>query len=203
MNIYLYHKRHCKTGLNYFGKTMIEPYNYHGSGKYWRRHLNKHGYDIETISVWEFTDQQECTNFALQFSIDNNIVESKDWANLKIEDGKDGGDPGSLGRKKISEALLGRKHSPEENEHKSKRQKGVKRSPEYLAKKIGLKYKPSKARTIPNKNKGRPLPKEWIEKSAKARTGMKYTIVTCPHCNKKGGSCTMPRWHFDNCKFKK
>jgi len=203
MNIYLYHKRHRKTGLNYFGKTMVEPYNYYGSGKYWKRHLNKHGFDIETVSVWEFTNQEECTKFALQFSIDNNIVESKDWANLKIEDGKDGGDPGPAGRKKIAEAHMGRKHSFKENENKSKRQKGVKRSPEYLAKKIGLKYKISKARTAPNKNKGRSLPKEWVEKSARARTGMKYAIVACPHCGKEGGSCTMPRWHFDNCKFKK
>lgn len=25
-------------------------------------------------------------------------------------------------------------------------------------------------------------------------------IVTCPHCNKKGPSGAMNRWHFDNCK---
>jgi hypothetical protein len=205
MIIYLYHKRHRKTGLNYFGKTTIDPYNYTGSGKYWNRHLKKHGKDIETVSVWEFNNQEDCTNFALQFSMDNNIVESVHWANLKYENGKDGGDPGLEGRKKIIEALKGKKHSTEENENKSKRQRGIKRSPEYLAKKIGLKYKKSnksKERTRPNKNKGRPLSKEWIEKSAKSRTGMKYPIVTCPHCNKQGGSCTMPRWHFDNCKFK-
>jgi hypothetical protein len=202
MSIYLYHKRHRKTKLNYFGKTTVEPYSYLGSGKYWKLHLNKHGSDVETVAVWKFENQEECTIFALQFSMENNIVESKEWANLKLEDGKDGGDPGPQGRKKISEAHTGRKHSTEENERKSKRQTGVKRSPEYLAKKIGLKYKKPKERTKPNKNKGRPLPKEWVENSAKSRTGMKYSIVTCPHCRKQGGSCTMPRWHFDNCNLK-
>lgn len=100
MTIYLYHKRHRKTGLNYFGKTTKEPYDYLGSGKYWRRHLNKHGIDVETINVWEFNEQEECTKFALCFSKENNIVESKEWVNLKDEDGKDGGDPGPIGRKK-------------------------------------------------------------------------------------------------------
>ena len=27
--------------------------------------------------------------------------------------------------------------------------------------------------------------------------------ITCPHCNKTGGSNIMPRFHFDNCKQKK
>jgi hypothetical protein len=202
MIIYLYHKRHLKTGLNYFGKTTSEPYTYAGSGKYWKRHLNKHGLDIETVSVWEFQNQEDCTDFALRFSTENDIVESKDWANLKAENGKDGGDPGPAGRKKIAEAHVGRKHSVEQNKQKSNRQTGIKRSPEYLAKKVGKKYKKSKERTAPNKNKGRPLPKAWVEKSATARRGMKYNIVTCPHCNKQGGSSSMPRWHFDNCKLK-
>ena len=30
----------------------------------------------------------------------------------------------------------------------------------------------------------------------------KQLIVMCPHCGKQGGSGTMPRWHFDRCKFK-
>lgn len=206
MNIYLYHKRHRKTGLNYFGKTTVDPYNYTGSGKYWRRHLTKHGLDIETVFVWAFENQEECTKFALQFSIENNIVESKEWANLKLEDGKDGGDPGPVGRRKIAEAHTGRKHSAEENENKRKRQAGIKRSPEYLAKKIGLKYKKPKARTVPNKNKGLPAGEKQLkanQKSAQRRIGMTYPIVKCNHCGKEGGSSSMPRWHFDNCKFKK
>jgi hypothetical protein len=91
MTIYLYHKRHLLTGLNYFGKTTTNPYTYLGSGKYWSSHLKMHGPDIETVQVWEFSDQDECTKFAIDFSVKNNIVESKQWANLKVENGKDGG----------------------------------------------------------------------------------------------------------------
>jgi hypothetical protein len=32
MITYLYHKRHKQTGLNYFGKTIRDPYVYRGSG---------------------------------------------------------------------------------------------------------------------------------------------------------------------------
>lgn len=202
MTIYLYHKRHRITGLNYFGKTTVEPYVYTGSGKYWKRHLSKHGIDIETVNVWEFTNQDECTKFALKFSTEHNIVESKEWANLKLENGKDGGDPGLIGRQKISKSKTGVKHTEKQNLKKSERQKGIKRSQEYLEKKIGLKYKQQLARIKPNKNKGKPISKEWIEKSAKSRTGMKYSIVECPYCGKQGGSSSMPRWHFDNCKMK-
>lgn len=96
MSIYLYIKRHKVTGLKYFGKTTkSNPHSYPGSGKYWNRHCNEHGKGdafIETTHVWEFTNQDECTEFALNFSRDNNIVESKEWANLVEENGLDGGD---------------------------------------------------------------------------------------------------------------
>ena len=94
MITYLYHKRHTITGLNYFGKTIRDPYKYVGSGLYWKRHLEKHGKDIETIQVWKFDNLEECKKFATEFSIKNNIVESKDWANFVIENGIDGQSPG-------------------------------------------------------------------------------------------------------------
>lgn len=92
MSIYLYIKqcKHC--GLRYFGKTINENVdNYMGSGHYWKRHINLHGRQhVVTNQVWKFEDQLEATSFALQFSNDNNIVESKEWANIIHEDGKDG-----------------------------------------------------------------------------------------------------------------
>lgn len=33
--------------------------------------------------------------------------------------------------------------------------------------------------------------------------GLKYEIVKCPHCSKEGGSNSMKRYHFENCKDKK
>lgn len=90
--IYLYVKQHSVTGLKYFGKTKYNPFNYNGSGKYWKFHINKHGKNfIQTLDVFGFDNQELCSEFALQFSRNNNIIESKEWANLKEENGKDGG----------------------------------------------------------------------------------------------------------------
>ena len=95
MTIYLYVKQHSVTGLKYFGKTTdSDPFSYKGSGKYWTNHIKKHGKEyVETIDVWEFDDQDLCTEFALTFSKNNNIVESELWANLMLENGLNGGSP--------------------------------------------------------------------------------------------------------------
>jgi hypothetical protein len=92
MTIYLYVKQHRVTKLKYFGKTTVsDPYKYNGSGLYWSKHLKIHGNDIDTIQVWSFNDTAQCQKFALQFSIENDILNSEEWANLKLENGLDGG----------------------------------------------------------------------------------------------------------------
>jgi hypothetical protein len=92
---WLYIKQHNITGLKYFGKTTRkDPYKYKGSGDRWKHHLKKHGNNISTIWAELFTDQQALVDFALKFSRDNNITESKEWANLKPENGLDGNPPG-------------------------------------------------------------------------------------------------------------
>ena len=72
---------------------------------------------------------------------------------------------------------------------KSGPRKGVKLSAETIEKmriaKLGKKHKP-----------------ESIEKARLKKLGQKQPLTTCPHCNKIGGSYTMPRWHFDNCRNK-
>jgi len=135
MKTYLYVKQHRTTGLKYFGKTSNkDPYVYLGSGLHWRRHLKTHGADVETISVWEFTDQKKCEEFALKFSEENNIVESLEWANLKPENGRDGNLPGSPGMKKEQNpnwgktreqnSFYGKKHRPETIELYKKQKAG-------------------------------------------------------------------------------
>ena len=90
--VYLYVKQHSITGLKYFGKTIKDPYIYKGSGKYWLKHISKHGRDkVVTLQVWKFSNLEEATEFALKFSLDNNIVESNEWANLMLENGINGG----------------------------------------------------------------------------------------------------------------
>ena len=94
----LYTKTHNVTGLKYFGKWCLgkgkhgdNVYDYRGSGKWWKRHIQKHGYDVTTEVIGTYTDKDELTKTALAFSHDHNIVESTEWANLKAEDGLNGG----------------------------------------------------------------------------------------------------------------
>jgi hypothetical protein len=89
--IYLYIKTHNKTGLKYLGKTVQDPFTYKGSGKRWINHIKKHGNDVTTeiVGTYETID-----NFRLDSVIISekyNIVNSEEWANLRLETG-DGGD---------------------------------------------------------------------------------------------------------------
>ena len=113
MIIYLYVKQHSITGIKYFGKTVTRnPFKYTGSGKLWKRHFKKHGKQfIQTLDVWGFDDINICNEFALKYSRDNNIVNSKEWANLIIENGADGAPRGNIvsqsTRNKIAQTLTG------------------------------------------------------------------------------------------------
>lgn len=106
MSIYLYVKNHNKTGLKYFGKTTkSDPHKYTGSGVYWKRHLSKHGNDYTTEIIAKFDDEVQCQEFALNFSKQNDIVESNLWANLQEENGMDGSPKGHAGHKFTVEQL--------------------------------------------------------------------------------------------------
>jgi hypothetical protein len=105
MIIYLYIKTHNVTGLKYFGKTTKNPYKYSGSGKYWKKHIKKHGNDVTTTVIGEFADIEQCTQFAINFSNENNIVESNEWANLIVENGMDGAPKGHIGHDFTAEEI--------------------------------------------------------------------------------------------------
>lgn len=94
----LYIKRHSATGLQYFGKSskVGKAFDrYSGGGKHWKLHLKKHGKEqVETVwvsEVYTVDKIHELVDFALFFSDFNNIVESKEWANMRPENGLDGG----------------------------------------------------------------------------------------------------------------
>jgi hypothetical protein len=130
MTIHLYIKQHSKTGLKYFGKTTKNPYLYLGSGKLWLNHIKKHGRElVETIQVWQFDSQEEATKFALQFSRENNIVESNHWANLINENAKDGWVNGLSRSKetklKMSKSQSGRRKTEEQKSKISISKKGA------------------------------------------------------------------------------
>lgn len=146
MSIYLCIKTHRKTGLKYLCKTIRTDYDrYSGSGKYWKNHLRVHGKDFDTELLRECSSEQELKEWGIYYSNLWNIVESDEWANLKPEEG-DGGDPGPIGRAKISESKIGKKHSIEQNNNKSKRQLGTKKSQSWLEKRVGMKYQRRKTK---------------------------------------------------------
>lgn len=121
---YLYVKTHEKTGLKYFGKTSKpNPEKYPGSGKYWRRHLNKHGYEFSTEIIGTYENESELVEAALSFSEEHDIVNSKEWANQIPENGLDGAPKGHPGHK----------FTVEQREHLSQLSKERWSDPEYRA----------------------------------------------------------------------
>lgn len=193
MNIYkptwLYIKQHNITGLKYFGKTtQKDPIKYKGSGVRWRNHLEKHGEDVTTIWVQLFEDKQQLTEYALKFSIEHNIVESIDWANLKIEDGLSGGRDSKHSdesKRKMSEARKKQVFSAETKQKMSNSKKG-KQSPT-----LGMKF--------PNRP---PISNETRKKLSEVKKGIPKEKVQCPHCNRViAGAANAKRWHFDNCQM--
>jgi hypothetical protein len=191
---YLYVKTHNVTGLKYFGKTSKDPMKYRGSGKYWLRHLDKHGNDVSTEILGFYTDKTECEAAALQFSIDNNITESNIWANMIVENGLDGGYTGhreytplsETTRKKLSVALIGRvawnkgltgvtpgntKPRSEETKRKiSEAIKGTKRTAASIEK-AASKLRGRKRPDVSERLKGRTVSESTKEKIAKANRG--------------------------------
>lgn len=102
---YLYIKQHTKTGKLYFGKTTKNDVEkYLGSGNHWRRHYNYHGREY-VVTLWYclFYDKEECNKFALMFSKQENIVQSKEWLNQIFETGLDRYQNGKSGYKHSEE----------------------------------------------------------------------------------------------------
>jgi|ERR1035437_10828408 hypothetical protein len=203
--IYLYIKQHSITGKLYFGKTIQDPDNYLGSGKVWSRHIKLHGIEhVETLWYCLFLDKESIKEFSLSFSKIQNIVESKEWLNLKPENGTDGGGcPGRIcsfeTRAKTSAALIGHQVSKITRDRISVKVSGNKKISEAMKNRVISEQ--TKAKMSASKL-GIKQSIETCNKRSASHLGKKQTIVVCPHCLKEGGSQTMPRWHFNNCKSK-
>lgn len=111
---YLYIKQHRITGKLYFGKTIKTGKNferYAGSGKHWVSHIKKHGKEeVETIWYCLFYNKEDLKEFALSYSNINDIVNSSDWLNLKLENGLDGGPLSEQEKKRLSDAWKGERN---------------------------------------------------------------------------------------------
>ena len=197
MTIYLYLKTHNVTGLKYLGKTIQDPYLYQGSGKRWKHHIKKHGYNVTTEILFSTDNKDEFKTYAKHISKTLNIVESLNFANLCDEQGDGGYTSYTNERNKaISKKLKGRKnHWVKTGLNKNKvlaidletNQTVSITTEEFLNEKkyvgIGI------------RNKG----KTYKKRKAYTR---KNTTSICPHCNKSGSTPNMKRYHFDNCKLK-
>jgi hypothetical protein len=132
---FLYIKQHSVTGLLYFGKTTRkDPEKYMGSGVHWTRHINKHGKE-HVVTLWYclFYDKQECKEFALSFSKQQNIMKSKMWANLIEENGTNYGHPGHHTTKTKIKIGKAKSNPSEETRAKlSKAKKGIPQGPNPL-----------------------------------------------------------------------
>lgn len=128
----LYIATHNQTGLKYFGKTTCHftkeelQKNYHGSGSYWRNHLKAHG-DNVTMEIYKIcsldkTKDDYVVPIALNFSTENNIVESTSWANKLPENGLDGVGPNTTEefRRKVGEYSKGKAVYTDEHGNKIK-----------------------------------------------------------------------------------
>jgi len=108
MTIFLYQKTHNETGLMYLGKTSNNPFSYKGSGKYWKRHLAKHGKDVSTKILYTSDSLKDIQKVGLYYSKLWNIVESKKWANLVNENGQGFDFMPQKVRQKVSNTMKGR-----------------------------------------------------------------------------------------------
>lgn len=85
-------KIHLTTGLKYLCYTQRDDWQkYTGSGVLWKKHLEEHGQHFSTELLFETENYAEFKEFAIKKSKEFNVVDSNEWANLKLEEG-DGGD---------------------------------------------------------------------------------------------------------------
>ena len=89
---YLMVKTHNVTGIKYLCQTQRKnPFKYLGSGVAWGRHLKNNGEDITTEVIGTYETKEELIKNGIKYSKLWDVVDSKEWANLKLEEG-DGGD---------------------------------------------------------------------------------------------------------------
>ena len=117
---HLYVKTHKKTGLKYLGQTKRDPFQYSGSGHRWTKHINIHGEEIDTQILQKCYTKSALKEWGLYYSKLWSVVESKQWANLRPEEGTGGATFGmkekhhtNEAKKRISNSNLGKIRTPE------------------------------------------------------------------------------------------
>jgi len=151
-------KTHNITKLKYlcyhFG-DCASCYIYSGSGKYWKSHIKKYAKHISTEILGEYTSVEDARINGLYYSKLYNVVESKDFANLIVEDA--GNNFNHLTKEQRKKSL--------ENREKRRKEKGFTESEILNHKRLSkLKWKFTENRTKHYKNrKNRLNNKEFTE----------------------------------------
>jgi hypothetical protein len=213
-------KTHRKTGLKYLCYTQKEDHcSYTGSGIFWKKHLKQHGVDIVTEVIYETDSYDDFVRVAKEKSLQLNVVESTEWANLKLEEG-DGGDTVSSKRwitngsidmywDKDSDLLEGwwfGRTNCRFNDSNFQRDMS---SRSRLAQTPEIRYQAAAKATETKRQRGsfpnisgdlNPSKREDVKEKLKA-AALKRPNVVCPHCGKEGQSSPgMYRFHFNKCK---
>ena len=182
---YLMIKKHNETGLKYLCQTKRkDPFLYAGSGKYWKQHLEKHGKNIITEIIGTYQTKEELRESGIYYSNLYNVVESSEWANLRIEDGEGGRTADTIGYK---EGM------------KNRRSYAGKGNPQYG--KTG--YWANKIGPMIGKNWFNDGTKEILSFDKPDGWNDGRITKTCEHCNKIMNNVNYKRWHGNNCKLVK
>jgi len=204
MTIYLYKKTHNKTGLQYLGKTVQDPFTYKGSGRRWGSHINKHGYDVTTEILRECQTNEEVREWGLYYSNLWNVVEDRKWANLKEESGDGGGMFGE------GNGMFGKTHTDEVKavlaEEAIARFKGKSYEDLYGKEKAEQLKRKRSASTKGKNNAGEHNPMFGNQHKESAKALQSYRAknrpkLECPHCGIVCASSQFNRWHGDKCKL--
>jgi len=215
----LYIKTHNITGLKYFGKTTNDEYHkYKGSGVHWKRHIKKHGYDVTTQCYAQFDETDYIERILLEgcailFSTENNIENSKAWANFKPENGLDGNPKGikfsDAHKRNLSISKTGFKHTEESKNKMSVDRTGRLGTPHTAETKAHLSVIHSgkilsaeHKKNIGISRTGKKHSKETLRRMSAWQKGIQKERVRCPFCKVIGGGTNMKRYHFNNCKLK-
>lgn len=201
----LYLKEHKDTGLKYLGYTKRENvHSYPGSGVYWRKHLSKHGWNYTTDILLETESEEELKNVGIYYSELWSICDSREFANLKTEEGVSGSSYGIETRKKMSDSAKkrGAPVTAWTSEQVSEMNKKSWQDPDTRKKRSEGISKALKGKTRGPQSEECKLKKSIALKGRKINLGAKYQMKTkiCPHCGTEGKGGNMSRYHFDNCK---
>ncbi len=212
---YLLIKQHRVTGKLYFCKTTkYDPIKYLGSGKYWLKHIKKHGKEhVETISSILFVNIEDCVRYAITISLSLNIVGSGEWANLINENGLDGWAKGTTCKQETKDKLSAaqKNREPDTEETRKKKSDSAKNKPPVTeetkanqsAAKLGTTHKQESKDKMSESAKNRPPDTaETKKKKSDSHLGKKQKTGTCPHCGRVMALNTLKRCHLDNCKLK-